>query len=123
MEDIERIPSPDGAYTVILVSVEMRMSHWLAQPLIVETASNRTILDLTPTLWSADAVQWSDDSAHVTLQMRRYPGDAPGATVIVDLSAQVAEIASPEQTAQVPLSHLLQLLAAYYERNRRSPQA
>lgn len=44
MEDTERIPSPDGMYTVLLVSTEMRMSHWLAQPRIIETATGRTLL-------------------------------------------------------------------------------
>jgi hypothetical protein len=97
----------------------MRMSHWLAQPLIVETVTSRTILDLTSTQWSADTVRWADDSARVTLAMRRYPGDAPGVTVTIDLRAAVATIDSLMESATVPLIQLSQWLEALYEQHRR----
>lgn len=119
MDDAERIPSPDGAYTVLLVPVEMRMSHWLAQPLIVETTANQQILDLTATQWSADTVHWWDDSARVTLAMRRYPGNAPGVTVTIDLRTEMAMIDSAAASATVALSQLSQWLEAFYQQHRR----
>jgi hypothetical protein len=119
VDDAERIPSPDGVYTVLLVPVEMRMSHWLAQPWIVDTATNQTILDLTATLWSADTVRWADDSARVTLAMRRYPGDAPGVTVAIDLRTGMAMFDSPVESATVALSRLSQWLEAFYQQHRR----
>jgi len=119
MDERERIPSPNGTYTVFLMPIEMRMSHWLEQPLIVETATNRTILDLTGILWSADMVRWSDDSARVTLAMRRYPGDAPGATVTIDLRTGMAMIDSPVESATVALSRLSQWLEAFYQQHQR----
>jgi hypothetical protein len=119
VEDAERIPSPDGAYTIFLVPIEMKMSHWLAQPLIIETEMSRTLFDLTDTSWSADAVRWSDDSARVALDMRRYPGDAPGLTATIDLYTRTAAIASSTDTATLPLDALPGWLEGYYERHRR----
>ena len=119
VDDTERIPAPDGAYTVFLVPVEMKMSHRLAQPLIIETATNRTVLDLTDTSWSADAVRWSDDSVRVTLDMRRYPGDAPGLTATIDLHMETAAIASAAESVTVPLGQLARWLEAFYRRHQR----
>jgi hypothetical protein len=119
VDESERILSPDGAYLVLLVPVEMRMSHWLAQPLIVEAATDRTILDLTTTQWSADSVRWSDDGARVTLAMRRYPGDAPSVTVTIDLRTGMAIIDSSAESTTVPLSRLSQWLEAFYQQHRR----
>lgn len=81
---VTRHPSPDGRFELFTTAHEMRMSHWIEVPALIETASSRTVLAVDE-IWSADTVAWSDDSRTVTLQLRKYPADIPGVTLAADL--------------------------------------
>jgi hypothetical protein len=41
MSDIQQIDSPDQRYAILLVSNEMRMSHWVTSAALWERASQR----------------------------------------------------------------------------------
>ncbi len=114
--------SPDGRYAVILVSEEMRMSHWADSPVIISVADNAALLNLSASLWSADTVRWSPDSRHVTLALRCYPGDAPGVTTALSPDARTATVESPPSKESMSLAQVLPWLEAYYERHRRTEQ-
>ncbi len=69
--------SPDGQYNLLLGMYEMRMSHWVQNPGLYDVKSGAVLFD-APSLWSAEAVEWSPDSTSVYLNMRLYPGSKPG---------------------------------------------
>jgi hypothetical protein len=114
VERVDEYVSPDGKHKVVLT--EMRMSHWLQQPAIVETGTGtgagRVVLDLSHGMWSADALRWSVDGAVVSLDMRRYPGDAPGFTVDVDV------VHSKFGDEEMALGRLEEWLERYYQQVR-----
>ncbi len=70
-------PSPDGLYTILVSSNEMRMSHWVDSPALQDNRDKTILLNLHSTLWSADTVNWTPDSQSVVLDMRLYPGTRP----------------------------------------------
>lgn len=61
----------------------MRRSHWIEEPTLVRTPDNTPMFNLYSTLWSVDQVTWSEDSAPVTLEMRRYPGRLPPVQLVL----------------------------------------
>jgi hypothetical protein len=116
----ERTQSPDGRYEVSFSHVEMRMSHWLDCPALLDTATGQALLDMGETLWSADCVEWAPDSRRAMLVLRRYPGDAPAVTVAIDLAARICEVRAPGGTASLALAELVRWLERWYEQHRGS---
>jgi len=117
-------PSPDGKYVVTLVAEEMRMSHWLDLPILSAVEGMQRLLDLSDSLWSADSVIWSDDSGRVSLEMRRYPGDAPGVSVEIDVKTRTSRVRTPSESPALPLAELLGWLERWYPSHRlRSHQS
>ncbi|WP_025108886.1 hypothetical protein [Pseudomonas sp. H1h] len=63
---------------------EMRMSHWLYAPRVVDQQSGRVLLDLSDSLW--DLLSTADETASgIDLVLRKYPGDGPALTLSVSL--------------------------------------
>jgi hypothetical protein len=112
-------PSPDGRYIVALVAEEMRMSHWLDLPILSEAAGKRRLLDLSDSMWSADSVVWRDDSRRVSLEMRRYPGDAPGVSVEIDVQTWMSRVRTPSAFTALPVTDLPDWLERWYASHRR----
>lgn len=81
----EEYPSPDGKYILYLSCNEMRMSHWVCTPKLVEVESGRTLYEGS---WDSDAgdIKWSDDSLSLRFYLRVYPGSAPGNYVLLKLT-------------------------------------
>ncbi len=79
--------SPDGKYKVVFSSFEMRMSHWVDNPILIEVATNEELYSLGG-MFSADSVKWSEDSRYVTMSIREYPGRKKGFTVVFDVQTQ-----------------------------------
>lgn len=61
---------------------EMRMSHWLHNPRLVERASARVLLDLQGSLW--DLLSSHESATALELALRRYPGDHPALTLRIE---------------------------------------
>ena len=90
---VKRYPSPTGAHAVVTVDNEVKMSHWISQPTLVDATDN-TLLDFGSS-WSADRVTWLD-AARVEIAMRHYPGDRD-AVVTIDVAAR--EVSLPDGRA------------------------
>jgi hypothetical protein len=115
-------PSPDGRFCLQCLPVEMRMSHWLALPRLVESATQTVLLDLTATLWSAQRFQWVDGS-HLLLELRCYPGDVPLVVATIDLLKRAASVRSPGRGGSVLLKKLPDWLQNYAQDQNNLPAA
>lgn len=105
--------SPDGRYTVDVNPIEMRMSHWVDRPFIIDEHTHTLILDLAEGLWSVDRACWSEDSASVSLDLRRYPGTIPGVQVDVHIPTRTVTLHTPEEVRKFPISLLLKRLETF----------
>jgi hypothetical protein len=76
------ITSPDGLYKVEFDEREMRMSHWVCSPRIIDVNSNKVLLDLWNTQWDAEVS--FEDSGEVLLSLRHYPGNISGFDVHIN---------------------------------------
>ncbi|MFT3698283.1 MAG: hypothetical protein QM831_34390 [Kofleriaceae bacterium] len=85
-----KYPCPTGAFVVITVANEAKMSHWI-ETTVIESSAGDKLLDFGRS-WSTDNSSWIDD-AKVRLQMRRYPGDR-SMIALVDCAAQTITIES-----------------------------
>lgn len=69
----EAIISPDQAYIVEFSVYEMRMSHWIEKPYLVQASDNEVLFSLEGDPWSASDVRWIDNTT-VEMYLRKYPG-------------------------------------------------
>ena len=106
MSNLQRYPSPDGRYSIVVVANEVRMSHWILSPALWHTETDCCVLLIGSELWSADRVEWEGDSRAVVLEMRRYPGDGPGLQVTIFPELETAELRSERGVATTPFSKL-----------------
>ena len=101
--------SPDGRFVVQLSCNEMRMSHWVCTPSIKAVAETKDLMDLYPTLWHADTVDWSPDSRTLDMDLRLYPGSGPAAhlTLHLDENQAIVERAGALHTLTIPEAEAL----------------
>ncbi|ROL84310.1 hypothetical protein [Pseudomonas chlororaphis] len=59
--------------TISIEPHEMRMSHWVYAPRVVDARDGRVVLDLSGGPW--DLVSCSPSTAAVELLLRKYPGE------------------------------------------------
>jgi hypothetical protein len=69
----------DGAVEVTVEPHEMRMSHWVYAPRVVDVLTGTTLLDVTGKPW--DLVSVTENPDALVLELRKYPGDRPGVTL------------------------------------------
>lgn len=86
---IKRYPSPTGAHAIVTVDNEMKMSHWVSAPTLVD-ANDEAVLEFGSS-WSADQITWLD-AGHVKIAMRHYPGDRD-AVITIDIAAREVTLA------------------------------
>lgn len=79
----------------------MRMSHWVESAAPWAEGGETAISAIGDWQWSADNVTWSQDGAKVTLDMRRYPGDAPGVMVDVYPDRRTAVLRTLDSAAEM----------------------
>jgi hypothetical protein len=123
MSDIKRIFSPDRRFFVLLSSYEMRMSHWVTSAALWESASQRRLLELGASLWSAEQALWSPDSTCLTVELRRYPGDAPAIQLDIYPAQHSIVPRAPDDVAPIRFEQLEMYLESYYQRHRRATPA
>jgi hypothetical protein len=112
---ITRHPSPDGRFDVVTEANEVRMSHWVETPALLDRQHDREIFALASN-WSADVITWSPDSRTVTLKLRKYPGDVPGVTLTVDLLTMEAQFVARSGIERVPADAVDAWLTGYITR-------
>ncbi len=88
---LEEYPSPDGQYILHLSCNEVRMSHWICSPSLVEVATGRVLYKPGST-FDASTIKWSPDSCELTLHLREYPGSRPGVNVRLRLDGGTATV-------------------------------
>ena len=118
MSDIQQIDSPDQCYSMLLTSHEMRMSHWVTSAALWERASQRLLLRIGDGLWSSEQITWSVDSQRVTVELRRYPGDAPGIVIDIFPEQQIVIPHAPADTQPLTFAALNAFLEDYYAQRR-----
>jgi hypothetical protein len=120
MSDIQQIDSPDRRFFILLVSNEMRMSHWVINAALWEHAPQRLLLEIGDWQWSSEQIVWSTDSQCVTIGLRRYPGDAPGIVIDIYPERQIVIPRAPAETQPLPFDVLNTFLERYYVQHRRT---
>ncbi|MFJ2537310.1 MULTISPECIES: hypothetical protein [unclassified Pseudomonas] len=82
----------DGRIAITVEPREMRMSHWLYAPLVVDQQRQQVLLDLSDSLW--DLIGTADETASgIDLLLRKYPGDQPSVTLSIDIDRGVLKLA------------------------------
>lgn len=119
MSDPNRFPSPDGRYYVARGAHEMRMSHWVFPAELWDARAERLLVAIGDWQWSTDYVEWDSDSSRVTVNIRRYPGDAPSIVLDLHPGERLAVPHAPAETAPIPFDGLLAFLESFYRDQRR----
>jgi hypothetical protein len=76
----------DGRVAITVEPREMRMSHWLYAPKVVDQQRQQVLLDLSDSLW--DLIATADETSDsIELMLRKYPGDRGSVMLSVDLDS------------------------------------
>lgn len=76
----------EGRLAITVSPREMRMSHWLYAPRVVDLQHQRVLLDLSESLW--DLLGTADETANgIELVLRKYPGDRASVRLSVELDS------------------------------------
>jgi len=120
MSEVQHYPSPDERFIIVVGSYEMRMSHWVNSAALWQQTPRELLLELGDSLWSTDSIVWSDDSRRVTVDMRRYPGDA--LPIMLDLLPDelLAVPHAPADTMPITFASFNAFLNRFHEQHRRS---
>ncbi len=73
----------NGRLAITVEPREMRMSHWLYAPRVVDQQRNQTLLDLSASQW--DLISSEETTDGIDLLLRKYSGDMPAVTLSVSL--------------------------------------
>jgi hypothetical protein len=121
MSEIERLFSPDRRFFILLGRDEIRMSHWITSMALWQSSPERPILQLGDSLWSAEQVHWHADSSCLSVELRRYPGDAP--TLVVDIypDQRLVRLPALPGAAALRFEELESYLELYYAQHRGRP--
>ncbi|PCR93816.1 hypothetical protein CP336_25325 [Pseudomonas fluorescens] len=74
----------NGRLAITVEPREMRMSHWLYAPLVVDQQRQQTLLDLSDSQW--DLISSEETAEGIDLLLRKYPGDRPAVNLSVNLA-------------------------------------
>ena len=81
----------DGRIAITVEPREMRMSHWLYAPLVVDQQRQQVLLDLSDSVW--DLIGTAQETVSgIDLLLRKYPGDRASVTVSIDLDGGVIRV-------------------------------
>ena len=58
----DRASSPTGRYAIRTSPWEVRMSHWIEPPELIDTVTGRTLLAFVDTTWSLAVATWRSDT-------------------------------------------------------------
>ncbi|HEU0129890.1 MAG TPA: hypothetical protein VFQ85_02735 [Mycobacteriales bacterium] len=97
--------SPDGVVEVRFEAIEMRMSHWVQEPIVVRTRDGREVLSLSGTLWDAAGPTAFPRPGVVELTLRHYPDGAHEVVLVVDVETETFGIGR-DAAADQPVARL-----------------
>jgi hypothetical protein len=120
MSDTQRLFSPNQQFFLLLRCEEIRMSHWMTSATLWEATPERAVLALGNTWWSTEQVVWRDDSACVTAELRRYPGDVPALPIALYPELRSIMLHMPTGGVVIPFDALDQYLERYYQQHTRT---
>ena len=76
----------EGRLVITVEPREMRMSHWLYAPQLVDLQQQKVLLDMSESLW--DLLGTADETGSgIELVLRKYPGDRASVRLRVDLDS------------------------------------
>jgi hypothetical protein len=76
----------EGRLVITVEPREIRMSHWLYAPQLVDLQQQKVLLDMSESLW--DLLGTADETASgIELVLRKYPGDRASVRLRVDLDS------------------------------------
>jgi hypothetical protein len=73
----------DGRLQILVEPSEIRMSHWIDSPKVVDTRTGSSVLDLHGGLW--DLLEVVELPPSIVLRMRKYPGDSPPVELVLSV--------------------------------------
>ncbi|MEO7328927.1 MAG: hypothetical protein ABI193_10135 [Minicystis sp.] len=71
----------DGRLQIVLDRDEVRMSHWIESPRIIDMRTGQMILDLQGSLW--DLLEVLELPPSIVLRMRKYPGSSAPVELVI----------------------------------------
>ncbi len=89
MDQNKTFPSPNGQFLLELHGVEMRMSHTVDCPYLLDTQTNKCLF-YPGSLWDAYDVQWSGDSQKLSMAMRHYTNGQHSFSLTLNLGNDTA---------------------------------
>ena len=100
----------EGRLAITVEPREMRMSHWLYAPRVVDVQRQRVLLDLSESLW--DLLGTADEAADsIGLVLRKYPGDQASVMLSVELDSGELKLGGQPVAPSQLLSALDSILA------------
>ena len=96
MDRIKNFPSPNGRFLLELHAIEMRMSHTVDSPYLLDTQTNEGLFS-AGSLWDAFDVQWSEDSQKLTMTVRHYSNGTRHLFLSLDLENETAVLLFEER--------------------------
>ena len=100
----------EGRLAITVEPREMRMSHWLYAPRVVDVQRQRVLLDLSESLW--DLLGTVDEAADsIGLVLRKYPGDRASVMLSVELDSGELKLGGQPVAPSQLLSALDSILA------------
>lgn len=100
----------EGRLAITVEPREMRMSHWLYAPRVVDVQRQRVLLDLSESLW--DLLGTADEAADsIGLVLRKYPGDRASVMLSVELDSGELKLGGQPVAPSQLLSALDSILA------------
>lgn len=91
MNPFETFPSPDGRFVLELHGIEMRMSHTVDSPYLVDAQTKKCLFS-AGSLWDAYDVQWSDDSKMLRMTVRHYDNGTRHFSLALNLENETAAL-------------------------------
>lgn len=109
--------SPSGRYIIRVYPQEMRMSHWVDTPELIDTATHSTLFAPRDSSWSMDSATWQSESV-VSMTLRRYPGDHSSIKATFNCAAGTADIGGVAIKSLSDIARIERALRQAYETSK-----
>lgn len=120
---VRSTPSPGGTYRLTLTAIEAMNSQWVENGKVLRQADGALVVEIGEWNWHVDHASWLADD-RLTVALRRFPGDAGGLMLTLELDAGFAHgsAESGGDADHVPFALLSEWLENWYLRERAKVQ-